>query len=474
VPQLIDKLSFKGGYRFRGFQGAPTDELVEIPLPPKTFVPIGSAGTAVVKPGDQVTAGQTVVQSDTGPHRQTVSPVGGTVAAVSDELIEVECNGDHTWSPVEGASAEWQDLSTDKIEDILLQTGSCCAVPGGIPTRHNTSALAPGDVHKIVVHDSGSEVYTASVAVLMQDRDASHLVAGLAVLQKMYSKAACHVVLGAESKALLQELATLNANGGAVVHTGSPKYPQHLESVLLGSLFDDAVSHDASAADYGALVMDVQALLQIRDAVILGKPNIDRVVALAGPGFTTNPHVRVRVGTPVEHVTGSRINLARISRIVCNSVMTGVQLADTAAPIGFDCTALIAIPMAGPEFLPFAKPGFRSDSFSFSFVSSLVRLPKTLDDNIHGEERACIGCGYCEEACPVGILPYSLHRYVQRNIIDEKLVRYGAFRCIDCNLCTYVCPSKIPLARLISDGKQALLDEGFSPAPAVESEESAQ
>ena len=61
----------------------------------------------------------------------------------------------------------------------------------------------------------------------------------------------------------------------------------------------------------------------------------------------------------------------------------------------------------------------------------------------------------------MGILPYLLHRYVQRGTIDENLVRYGAFRCIDCNLCSYVCPSKIPLAQLIGEGKRALIEEGL-------------
>jgi Na(+)-translocating NADH:ubiquinone oxidoreductase A subunit len=238
--------------------------------------------------------------------------------------------------------------------------------------------------------------------------------------------------------------------------------------VLLASLFDDEVPPNPKAADYGAIVLDIQALLQIRDAVVEGKPFVERIVALAGPGYTANSHARVRIGTSVAAVVGSRVDDSLSPRMVCDSVMTGEQVEDLSTPIGPNCSAIIAIPKTGPELLPFAKPGWRSDSFSFAFASALLKLSKTLDDNLHGEERACIGCGYCEEVCPADILPFDLHRYVKRSIIDERLVRYGAYRCIDCNLCTYVCPSKIPLARLIADGKRALHEEGYGPVPAQE------
>ncbi len=471
----ISTLSFKGGYRFRGFQGAPTDEFVVIAPGPHASIPLQAAGSAVVKRGEQIAVGQVVGESDHDLRRLTISPVSGTVTAVSDDLVRVDCGEDQAWSSAPESTAEWENLSTDAIEDVLLGTGSCTAVAAGLPTRHGTSELAPGNVRKVVIHDSGSEVYQTSVTVLMRERDTTHLSVGLQILQKLFPNSESHVVMGSAARPLLQELTAGGSRDGGnrvFVHVGSPKYPQHHESVLLGSLFDEQMSTHASAADHGVLIMDVQALLQIRDAVVTGKPNIERVIPLSGPGFTSNPHVRVRVGTPVETVIAAYINRDRSPKIVSDSVMCGEQIDDTSAPIGFGCTGLIAIPRTQPEFLPFMNLGGKRDSFSFTFLSSLIKVPKTLDDNLHGEERACLACGYCEEVCPAGILPFTLHRYVQRKIIDEKLVRYGAFSCIDCNLCTYVCPSKIPLARLIADGKQALRDEGFGPAPTVEPKES--
>jgi Na+-translocating ferredoxin:NAD+ oxidoreductase RnfC subunit len=115
----------------------------------------------------------------------------------------------------------------------------------------------------------------------------------------------------------------------------------------------------------------------------------------------------------------------------------------------------------------FAQPGFIKDSFSNTAASraSLV-IPffkKRLITNINGEHRACISCGFCSSVCPVRLYPNLLHHYVERGRLNEDAVRYGMFKCIDCNLCTYVCTSKIPVAQFMKQGKQELLDEGFHP-----------
>jgi Na+-translocating ferredoxin:NAD+ oxidoreductase RnfC subunit len=109
------------------------------------------------------------------------------------------------------------------------------------------------------------------------------------------------------------------------------------------------------------------------------------------------------------------------------------------------------------------QPGFRADSAIRAFVSTVLPLKKRIDTNIKGEKRACISCGLCNECCPRGLYPNILHRYVERNKFDEPLVQFGIFDCLDCNLCTYVCPSKIPVAALLKQGKAKLAEEGFQP-----------
>jgi Na+-transporting NADH:ubiquinone oxidoreductase subunit NqrA len=148
---------------------------------------------------------------------------------------------------------------------------------------------------------------------------------------------------------------------------------------------------------------------------------------------------------------------------VLNSLIAGAAAAPE-APLPAQASVLIAVAENREGgFLSFAAPGLASDSRSLTFAAGLLPLPKKPDTNLHGEHRACISCGFCEDVCPVRILPNILHRYVQKNVIDETLVRFQIFRCIDCNLCSYVCTSKIPLARLMREGKEKLAKEGLAP-----------
>jgi Na+-transporting NADH:ubiquinone oxidoreductase subunit NqrA len=113
------------------------------------------------------------------------------------------------------------------------------------------------------------------------------------------------------------------------------------------------------------------------------------------------------------------------------------------------------------EFLAFIRPGFRRDSYSRTFMSNfLPSIQKTFDTNMHGEERPCISCNYCEEVCPVSIIPHILSKYVKRSIVDETLANLHIYDCVQCGLCSYVCPSKIPLAQHIKEGMEMLTAQG--------------
>jgi Na+-translocating ferredoxin:NAD+ oxidoreductase RnfC subunit len=52
-------------------------------------------------------------------------------------------------------------------------------------------------------------------------------------------------------------------------------------------------------------------------------------------------------------------------------------------------------------------------------------------------------------------MPYLLNKFITHNLIDEA-INYKPLSCIDCNLCTYVCPSKIPVASNIKDLKEKI------------------
>lgn len=65
------------------------------------------------------------------------------------------------------------------------------------------------------------------------------------------------------------------------------------------------------------------------------------------------------------------------------------------------------------------------------------------DTDLHGP---CIHCGWCLEACPMGLSPKEVGVYVEagRGHLTEK---FGVFDCFECGCCAYVCPAKRPLVQ---------------------------
>jgi Na(+)-translocating NADH:ubiquinone oxidoreductase A subunit len=352
-------------------------------------------------------------------------------------------DGSAEWTPLAGHSPDWRAVSRESLRERILRSGA---------------AVLPAQATHLLVQAVEDEPHNANPEVLERAWGLQALVEGLAILSKAFPGARLHLALNRRRRALAARI------GEAAGQEGLPlelcalegKYPQAHRELLLPTLLGRSAAREAA-------ILELQAVLHLRDAVVLGKPMLDRVVALAGTGFASRPHLRARIGTPLGELLQPYLRPQPECRLVLGSLISGAAV-PAEAPLPAQTGVLVAVPENREgEFLSFAIPGFASDSRSLTFAANLLPLPKKPDTNLHGEHRACISCGFCEDVCPVRILPHILHRYVQKNVIDETLVRFQIFKCIDCNLCSYVCTSKIPLARLMREGKAKLVKEGLAP-----------
>jgi len=450
----IRSRTFPGGYAFRRFAGRPEDSLVEAPLPSKALLPLRSAAgadlPALVKTRETVKAGQAIAR-DEASGALVMATVSGQVEELKPaawlggktNVATIIADGSPDWLPLEGHTPDWRHATAEALRGLIARAGA---------------AALPASASRLVVQAAEDEPYNPSPAVLVKAWGLEALVEGLGILSRALPGAALHLAFRRDRRALAARVEGAARKAGLEVRlfTVSGKYPQAHPAVLAPTLFGKGL-------EAGTAVFDLQTVLQVRDAVVLGKPAIERVVALAGTGFAARPHLRVRVGFPAGELAQPYLRAGRESRLVINSLLGGAALA-AQAPLPPQASVLVAVPENKEgELLSFASPGFASDSRSLTFAASLLPFAKRTDTNLHGEGRACISCGFCEDVCPARILPQILHRYVKKNVIDETLVRFRIFRCIDCNLCSYVCTSKIPLARLMREGKEKLAKEGLAP-----------
>lgn len=76
----------------------------------------------------------------------------------------------------------------------------------------------------------------------------------------------------------------------------------------------------------------------------------------------------------------------------------------------------------------------------------------TEKDSPTQEEITCFRCSKCLRVCPEGLNPIKLKELWNRNEKDEFL-KFGGEKCIECGLCSYVCPANIEIAQAIKTGK---------------------
>jgi electron transport complex protein RnfC len=154
-----------------------------------------------------------------------------------------------------------------------------------------------------------------------------------------------------------------------------------------------------------------------------GKPVIDRVITVSGPGIKSPANVLVKVGTTVEHVIEQ-----------CGGMTGGVA----------------KVIMGGP------MTGFAQKDLSASVVkgtSGILALTQDVIDT--NAEQRCVGCDKCLDACPMFLTP----NLIAKNALLGKWEladKYGARDCFECGACSYVCPARIPHVGYVRKAKAEL------------------
>jgi Na(+)-translocating NADH:ubiquinone oxidoreductase A subunit len=469
---MLRNRGFSGGYRFRAFQGAPVNVITYSKIPQKSIILLqhgfGRAVPPLVKSGERVKAGQII-----GTDEDSVStPVHATVNGVVEEIKELEyfgktiqavtvkSDGTEEWQPLKGGSADWTKFSAEAVEERLYLSGVTSLGKSGIPTRFKSSVISPREVEHFIIHGIGSEVYNVSLSPLLEGELLECFINGLKILKVCMPEAVFHVAINSDQRSLIKQLQALSADLDWIgIYVLEPKYPQENDEVLIPSLLNREYPHGYLSANIGVIVLDIQAVLHVYDAVAHGKPLIERYLALCGPRFTQNSYHKVRVGTSINDIVDGRLRGVEETRLIVDNPMTGSTVTDPSLPIDRSCSGIIAIDEQDHgEFAGFAMPGFTKDSYTRTFAANFMPVKRKISTNVHGDERPCVFCGFCEDVCPVGIIPHLIYRNVERDNIDEILVQYRIFNCIDCNLCSYVCPSKIRVAAYIKGGKNKLIE----------------
>jgi Na+-translocating ferredoxin:NAD+ oxidoreductase RnfC subunit len=482
---------FRGGYKFRKPQGIFNEEVQDAPIPDKVTIPLklrfGSTITPTVQKGDQVRAGQIIARDDETISAPAIASVNGIIEDILQidyyygkvGAIVIKSDGTKDYMRIADSSQNYEKLSFDRISELIYISGAASLGKSGIPTIFKSSPARPKSIDNLIITTFGTDPFSLDEKIIFKTRE-SDFYKGLDILKRALPNARATIAMDATDKHFITDMIDTIRRGSSAIKIADwifiqpleKKYPQESEDMLVRTIFKRKIPIGGLGTDIGVLILNIHDVLRVYEAVAQGKPFIEHTVALGGSACKENKYINIRIGVSLSEVLKDNIKDGVEPRVIFGGVMPGLLQKDFSMPVGRSIGHITALAEnRNRQFLSFLQLGTKKDSYSNAFLSVLIPSGKIIyDTNMYGELRPCIQCGYCEEVCPVNIIPHLLSKQIKHDICEgaEKL---GIFECIDCGLCSYVCPCKIPLADDIAKGKRKLIEEGCA-VPRVKVKES--
>ena len=409
-----------------------------LPLPQTLVIPvrqhIGTAGSCLVASGDQVLKGQPLTQS---PHPFTVpvhAPTSGEVIAIEDRTtahpsglpelcVVIKPDGQEQWAPLNPIK-DYTQAEPSSLVAAICDAGIAGMGGAGFPTHIKSTARKA--VEFLIINGIECEPYITSDDRLMREH-AWQIRQGIDILRHLLSPKVTIIGVEDNKPEAFDALSKVCEDCPHIRVVSVPtKYPAGGEKQLIQVLTGREVPRDGLPADIGVMMFNVGTCFAIADAILYGKPLIQRVVTLTGEALQHPQNVWALIGTPIQALLAHG----------------QYQPKRQATP---------TVIMGGPMM------GFTLPSVDVPVVktTNCILVPAKKELRINQRELACIRCSACADACPASLLPQQLYWHSKAGELD-KAEEYNLFDCIECGACAYVCPSEIPLVHYYRKAKSQI------------------
>ena len=418
--------------------------VVDAGLPDKLILPlsqhIGAPAKATVAVGDRVLGGQCLAVAQGVVSAAVHAPTSGIVTAIEPRpiphpsgldnmCVEIDCDGHDDWIDLK-AIDDYRQLTPHDLLEVIKHAGIAGMGGAGFPTATKLLARDRYTIDTLIINGTECEPYITADDTLMQTA-AEAIVEGAEILA--YILDASTLIFGVEDNKpaalqALQQVVAARAKGQTErqidVVSFPTKYPSGGEKQLIEILTGLQVPSGGLPADLGIVCQNPGTAVAVRDAVLEGRPLVDRIVTLTGRALGKPANYRVRLGTPIAHLLAlSDFDGSQNERLIHGGPMMGFAL--------------------GTDTVPVIK------------TTNCVLVPTRQELPIPPPAQACIRCGLCAEACPAELLPQQLYWYARAKD-HEQLERHNLFDCIECGACSWMCPSNIPLVQYYRAAKGAV------------------
>ncbi|MDJ0833852.1 MAG: electron transport complex subunit RsxC [Gammaproteobacteria bacterium] len=412
-------------------QASLADEII-IPLNQH----IGEANQALVKVGDEVSAGQILAETSELVSAPVHAPCTGRITAIEPRPIahpsgqQADC---FILQPTAGLATieSWDnpplaDSSKQELLEIIRAAGIVGLGGAVFPTAAKLETADNYPIETLIINGAECEPYITCDDILMQTRPAL-VIRGIQYLQRILQPQ--RTLIGIEDnkptaiKAMREALSEAALEHTEVVSIPS-LYPSGSEKQLIKILTGQEVHSGQLAFEIGALSQNTGTCAAIAQAVDQNQALTSRIVTVTGPGVNNPGNWLTPLGTPFSHL----IELAggyKVAqpKLIMGGPMMGLELNDDRIPVVKATNCILVLDQADQ---PQAQP--------------------------------CVRCGRCTEVCPAKLLPQQLYWYSRARQF-ETMEKYHLFDCIECGCCSAVCPSHIPLVQYYRYAKSEIWEQ---------------
>ncbi|PLV58999.1 electron transport complex subunit RsxC [Thermotoga sp. KOL6] len=423
-------LTFKGGVHPPQLKEWSKEKSIErMPLPERVYVFLlnhaGNPAKPVVSVGDEVKTGQVIGEPEGFISAYLHSPVTGKVVELKKilhpivgkpiEAIVIERTSEDEW--VRLGTGNYEQMSKDEILDVIKKAGIVGLGGAMFPTHVKLSPPPEKRVDTLIINGAECEPVLTIDHRLMLER-AEDILQGILIMMKVLGTE--KAIVGVESNKMdaYQNLKKIFKGYPVDVALLKTKYPQGAEKQLIYAITKRRVPRGGLPMDVGIVVQNVGTCVAVKEAVVDGKPLVERGLTVSGDAVKNPKNLIVRIGTPVrdilEYCGGIDENT---ERVILGGPMMGIAITNLDIPIMKGTSGVTAF------------------------------LPRKVQP-----QKPCIRCSECVQVCPMNLQPYLLYLLSSKRRYDEA-VENGLMDCIECGSCTYTCPSKIEHVRYIKLAK---------------------
>ncbi len=440
---------FKGGeyvFGYKTFRGGvhPDDKKtasnyikIEELAAPKTMVypvqqHIGKPANVLVNVGDEVKIGQLIAEADGYVSANVHASVSGKVTAIKPHLHpngnmvnSIIVENDFKEEYIRDFN-EQKDIAKLEPKDIVnLVKDAGIVGMGGATFPTHVKLAPPSKIDTVIINGAECEPYITSDHRLMLEHPKCILTGIQAVIKAVDAENAFVGVESNKPDAIekLREIFEESTNINVV--PVKAKYPQGSEKQMINAVTGREVPSGGLPSDVGCLVLNIDTVWAIADAINKGLPLIYRIVTVSGGGVKQPKNYMVRLGTPVQVVIDAAGGFVeKPSKIILGGPMMGMAIYNTDVPIIKGTGAIVAL---------------------------------TEDEIKVTEPTVCVRCGKCIDACPMHLQPLMLRAYSIKNDY-ASLKKFHILDCMECGACAYICPGRQSPVQYIRNAKPKVME----------------